>query len=106
MAKKRAQVDCTLTATGASDLLSQDLEDLPPGSQPEYADAEWMDAPAEPRRSSAPDPNAKLWQDIEATANPVELAALIPRLKTLTGDAKEEGRRRYIARKQAVEAPR
>lgn len=32
MAKKRAQVDCTLTACGASDLLSQDLEDLPPGS--------------------------------------------------------------------------
>ena len=32
MAKKRAQVDCTLTACGASDLLAQDLEDLPPGS--------------------------------------------------------------------------
>lgn len=30
MAKKRAQVDCTLTAVGASDLLTQDLEDLPP----------------------------------------------------------------------------
>jgi len=33
MAKKRAQVDCTLTACGASDLLAQDLEDLPPGSE-------------------------------------------------------------------------
>lgn len=32
IAKKRAQVDCTLTACGASDLLAQDLEDLPPGS--------------------------------------------------------------------------
>ena len=32
MAKKRAQVDCTLTACGASDLLAQDLEDLPPSS--------------------------------------------------------------------------
>jgi hypothetical protein len=30
MAKKRAQVDATLTAVGASDLLTQDLEDLPP----------------------------------------------------------------------------
>lgn len=28
MAKKRAQVDATLTATGASDLLTQDLEDI------------------------------------------------------------------------------
>lgn len=32
MAKKRAQVDATLTATGASDLLTQDIEDLPPAS--------------------------------------------------------------------------
>lgn len=37
IAKKRAQVDCTLTAVGASDLLAQDLEDLPPGT-PEYHD--------------------------------------------------------------------
>ncbi len=29
MAKKRAQVDATLTAVGASDILTQDLEDLP-----------------------------------------------------------------------------
>ena len=29
MAKKRAQVDATLTATGASDVFGQDLEDLP-----------------------------------------------------------------------------
>jgi hypothetical protein len=28
MAKKRAQVDATLTAVGASDILTQDLEDL------------------------------------------------------------------------------
>lgn len=32
IAKKRAQVDCTLTSVGASDLLTQDLEDLPAGS--------------------------------------------------------------------------
>lgn len=32
MAKKRAQIDATLTVTGASDSLTQDLEDLPPGS--------------------------------------------------------------------------
>jgi hypothetical protein len=39
MAKKRAQVDCTLTACGASDMLSQDLEDLPAD------DAEFVDRP-------------------------------------------------------------
>jgi hypothetical protein len=33
MAKKRAQVDATLTVTGASDLLTQDIEDLPPASR-------------------------------------------------------------------------
>lgn len=35
MAKKRAQVDATLTAVGASDILTQDLEDLPEGSPPQ-----------------------------------------------------------------------
>lgn len=30
MAKKRAQVDATLTATAASDIFTQDIEDLPP----------------------------------------------------------------------------
>lgn len=31
MAKKRAQIDFTLTATGASDIFTQDIEDLPEG---------------------------------------------------------------------------
>ncbi len=30
MAKKRAQVDMTLTVTGASDIFTQDIEDMPP----------------------------------------------------------------------------
>lgn len=104
MAKKRAQVDCTLTATGASDLLSQDLEDLPPGSrqEPDYADAEWVDSPDQ-RRQDAPDPNAKLWQDIESAATSGDLQSLIPRLQALLGAAKEEGRRRYGSRKRAIE---
>lgn len=46
MAKKRAQVDCTLTACGASDLLSQDLEDLPPGSPAETRETEEQDLAA------------------------------------------------------------
>lgn len=38
MAKKRAQIDMTLTATGASDVFDQDLEDLPEGIVREVAD--------------------------------------------------------------------
>lgn len=33
MAKKRAQIDLTLTSTGASDIFTQDVEDLPPELQ-------------------------------------------------------------------------
>ena len=35
MAKKRAQIDMTLTATAASDVFTQDLEDLPTGLDPD-----------------------------------------------------------------------
>lgn len=38
MAKKRAQIDMTLTATGASDVFDQDLEDLPEGVVQEVAE--------------------------------------------------------------------
>jgi hypothetical protein len=38
MAKKRAQIDMTLTATGASDVFDQDLEDLPEGLVGEVAE--------------------------------------------------------------------
>lgn len=36
MAKKRAQIDLTLTATGASDVFAQDLEDLPEEVREEF----------------------------------------------------------------------
>lgn len=55
MAKKRAQVDCTLTAVGASDLLTQDLEDI--------RDAEFHETKTE--RSA----------DVRDTARDAELAA-------------------------------
>lgn len=38
MAKKRAQIDLTLTATAASDIFAQDLEDLPEGLRESVAD--------------------------------------------------------------------
>lgn len=55
IAKKRAQVDCTLTAVGASDVLTQDLEDLPPGSgdRPDRRDdSHGEPSPRDERRTS------------------------------------------------------
>lgn len=54
MAKKRAQMDLTLTGLGASDLFSQDLEDLPE----EYLDqtnGEASKAPSKPGKYNAAD---------------------------------------------------
>lgn len=104
MAKKRAQVDCTLTACGASDLLSQDLEDLPPGTR-DYSDAEFTDHPqdqapqSQPRKQPDPAPNALL-QEIDNAPDLAALDAMIPRLKSVSGNLYQECRRRYGARKQ------
>jgi hypothetical protein len=38
MAKKRAQIDATLTVTGCSDMFQQDLEDLPPEVAADFSD--------------------------------------------------------------------
>lgn len=46
MAKKRAQIDATLTVTGCSDMFAQDLEDLPPEVVDQVADD--MDQRTEP----------------------------------------------------------
>lgn len=107
MAKKRAQVDCTLTATGASDLLSQDLEDLPPGSE-DFTEADFVDRP-EPRsestgarRQDAPTPPGIL-QEIDNAQSMEELNAMIPRLKGLKGPLYQQCRERYGARKRQLE---
>lgn len=51
MAKKRGQIDMTLTATGASDVFDQDLEDLPEGVVQEVADKK---PPVKAPRKKAP----------------------------------------------------
>lgn len=104
MAKKRAQVDATLTATGASDLLTQDLEDLPPGSPrdriaPDIEDAEFTEtdngSPSEhrpaPRHSNnraRPNGNgttnpAAIVDEVNAVGSYDELRRLIPKLNSL-----------------------
>ncbi len=44
MAKKRAQVDAVITATAASDIFTQDIEDLPPEVYAEFVGAEPIEA--------------------------------------------------------------
>jgi len=49
MAKKRSQIDVTLTVTAASDVFSQDIEDLPEGVREAVAEGEGgTSAPAKP----------------------------------------------------------
>lgn len=93
IAKKRAQVDCTLTAVGASDILTQDLEDLPPGSVQRE----------EPREDTKPtsqqaDEAENAYSAIEMADDVATLKSLIPMLSKLGGDAKKEARRRYNIR--------
>ena len=56
MAKKRAQVDATLTAVGASDILTQDLEDMPQAQQPSAAPAVGPMPAANSAPTTKPDP--------------------------------------------------
>jgi hypothetical protein len=101
MAKKRAQVDATLTAVGASDLLTQDLEDLPSGSPPpveSYEDAEFTERAAnEPAAAGA-------LAAIDMAETVADLKTLVPQLTKLTGEAKVEGRRRYSDRLKELTA--
>jgi hypothetical protein len=62
MAKKRALVDFTLTALGASDMFAQDLEDLPEEVREAVTEGEQRQTVQQPRAKSAPaaDPNKKL----------------------------------------------
>ena len=57
MAKKRAQIDMTLTATGASDVFDQDLEDLPDGVVQEVADKKPPIKPPQKKSEAQADPS-------------------------------------------------
>jgi hypothetical protein len=98
MAKKRAQVDATLTATGASDILTQDLEDLPAGSVDtrDAIDADFEDLPAVPPGESA-------LAAIDMAGSVAELETLVPTLKKLKGDIYKTARAKYGERKRWLE---
>jgi hypothetical protein len=87
IAKKRALVDCTLTAVGASDLLAQDLEDLPAGT-PEYHDPADEDidvrmptrATVDPRAEAAA---AEILVDLGGALSPDDVRKIAPRINAL-----------------------
>lgn len=56
MAKKRSQIDVTLTVTGASDIFSQDIEDLPEEYRSAIAEEEGQQLPTEIKRKSETQP--------------------------------------------------
>jgi hypothetical protein len=69
MAKKRAQIDATLTVTGCSDMFEQDLEDLPEEIQGQIADQQQKAAP-EPIKPTTkkPSPNVQAEPKPQAAA--------------------------------------
>lgn len=69
IAKKRAQVDCTLTAVGASDLLTQDLEDLPPPANHNEPEQRTSSAPAKDTAKETKKTRGKKDQTATATTN-------------------------------------
>jgi hypothetical protein len=62
MAKKRSQMDLTLTCTGASDVFTQDLEDLPP----EYLNQNKGAAPLPPKKEQPKPGNRTVSQEQSA----------------------------------------
>lgn len=93
MAKKRAQIDLTLTSTGASDIFTQDIEDLPNELRPDEDGNPGRVTPGvaagEKATSGKPSPERnKLLADLGAVANEGW-----PALQKAWGALTEEGRR-------------
>jgi hypothetical protein len=76
MAKKRAQIDMTLTALGVSDLFNQDIEDLPPELRQGAADDQGPGAPA-----AVMSPAPVEHEAMKKAATPQELARVMSSMK-------------------------
>lgn len=75
MAKKRALVDAVLTATAASDIFDQDLEDLPPEFRQENGDgrpAPQKPQKKEPQQPAQSEPDDTFAQDVASELGVVE----------------------------------
>lgn len=87
MAKKRAQIDVTLTVTGASDVFAQDIEDLPDEVREAVGDAE-----APPAKPPIQPPQRKA--AAAAPAGPVGEVVEV-RIKDLTSKSGQTGDRQW-----------
>ena len=106
MAKKRAQVDAVITVTAASDIFTQDIEDLPDELRDQVAE----DARTRAKQTTAPEPDPKA----EAWASAMTAAATLEALaKSRAACATEYGgmkgvppvvRAAFSARKAAIES--
>ena len=129
MAKKRAQVDCTLTAVGASDILTQDLDDLRdamPATTIDPADQDIDTRPPAQQRTNgngsrsqqqsrpAPPDDPKieaaamdLIADLADAHTPEEVRSLAPRFNALPkgSRARASAREAYDKRLTEVSAP-
>jgi hypothetical protein len=109
MAKKRAQVDATLTAVGASDILTQDLEDLDE-RHPDAEDAEVVGesrAAPQPRGNGGAAPgNAKPWiADLAACRSLDDVRAVAGKINAMPKGSPQraEAMEAYRARKAELE---
>jgi len=100
MAKKRGQIDMTLTATAASDVFDQDLEDLPDGMVPEGEKKATVSGTVKKKESPKAEGKEKTVNDTLAD----ELAAYCPDeamrpalLKQITAFKDKEGNQKWAA---------
>jgi len=86
IAKKRALVDCTLTVVGASDILAQDLEDLPPGTPEHPADEDLEVRELRPRGAADPASDkaaAQIVAELQHAKSADDVRRLAPRVNAL-----------------------
>ena len=65
MAKKRSQVDATLTATAASDIFDQDIEDLPEEMQPQASESHVTTKPPVQPPTAKPPTNGDIISELQ-----------------------------------------
>lgn len=104
MAKKRAQVDAVITVTAASDIFTQDIEDLPEELRDQVAE----DARRKPARADEPDGKAEAWiAKIAASADLAGMNKIRDESSADYGDIKKvppSVRAAFSARKAAIMA--
>lgn len=110
MAKKRAQVDMTLTATGASDVFAQDIEDIPEELLDAHEDRRAPRQPPQQQQTSQPYPTADFDRNLAGWLAVIEsgrktadeIIAMVESKGTLT-DAQKESIRGTPAKAQPIE---